>query len=143
MKGINTKIKKRWILACVILGTAIFYLAINFSNSNAATHAPSKQCSSWLMNDNSRRQCLLRLTPIGMKMDEVKTVIERKNWKIFRFSKENGFGIGVAKDYKIVGAKSIGAEPYENRWYPPYAFYYWGFDQNENLIDIGVIIGWE
>ena len=88
-----------------------------------------------LRSEESLRSWMLRITPIGMNMEEVIGVIEEKNnWRIMSRSYEYGY---TDAGYPPVGEKHIIADLGKGGifWYK-YAS--WGFDADGILIDVYV-----
>jgi len=83
---------------------------------------------------------ILKLTPIGMDMEDVIKVVEKKrSWRIhidyeYGFSKQES---GTRR--KIIGEKSISAFIGEYRnIFDTSVTVFWGFDENPKLIDVWV-----
>ena len=97
---------------------------------------------------------VLRLTPIGMDMEEVISIVENhRNWSIRSINYEWGFSHPLHASGSIVGEKSITAwgHPAGSGYWPapiPVPIYgwffrtvvsiFWGFDEDGKLIEIYV-----
>jgi len=96
------------------------------------------------------RNYVLRLTPIGMDMEEVIEVLEgHRNWHINSPNLERGFSDPFHASGNMVGVKSITAGigsywpapipvPLYGWLFRTEATIFWGFDENGKLIDVFV-----
>ena len=87
---------------------------------------------------------ILKITPIGMHIDDVVKVIEsREKWKVHYINYEMGYAhpyrLRTDDDY-IVGNKSIRASigDYKVVFVPANVTVLWGFDEDGKLIEIYV-----
>lgn len=86
------------------------------------------------------RENLLKITPIGTKMEDVvKSVESNKKWKVVDISYEHGFLHQRVYPRRTVGEKSIRVELGEYRFVLVTSVTaFWGFDENSELVDIWV-----
>ena len=91
-----------------------------------------------LKSSRAIRADILRLTPIGMSMDEVRTIIEiNYNWRIRTGSSERGYvNPHNPPETRVVGEKHITADL--GRGFLLIVSSSWGFDKNGKLIDVYV-----
>ena len=86
------------------------------------------------------RKDILKLTPMGSSMEEVIRIIEsNEKWKNMYVNHEYPSEHTNLNNDTIIGAKSIKvlAGKY-NTILDTYVEIYWGFDENEKLIEIGI-----
>jgi len=85
------------------------------------------------------REDILQITPLGTSMEEVLEVIENKGWEIRWIKNRKCEYTDLSGDF-IIGDKSIRAYigKYRNMIFTAYINIYWGFDENSQLIEIGV-----
>jgi len=92
---------------------------------------------------SSVRKYVLSHTPIGMSMDEVKTVIEEQKWGIAFESTEQGYSNSrLPPGQRIIGEKHIYSYMGTSRValiVPVLVSVYWGFDEDGKLIDVYVV----
>jgi len=136
------KLKK--IITYILLGlimfisipTIFFGLRILFDLSN-----PLRQPIEQIRVD------LLEITPLGSSIEEVRRVIQNnEEWRWSGHIATVGFPTGPRSDDPHIGVRSIrvGLGGYANI-FSTGVVAWWGFDENDNLIDIRVqknIFGW-
>jgi hypothetical protein len=95
-------------------------------------------------SESSIRASLLKQTPLGSTLDEVRAFIERKGWLETNYIGSTGFHKQEGKGDSIVGVTSIRGELGHYRELPkPWPFEtdvtaFWGFDKDGRLIDVWV-----
>jgi len=96
-----------------------------------------------LRTDNYIRNRLLKATPLGTSMNDVKAFIESKGYTIVQYREDIGFR--DPRGYKtgrtgVVGAKHIRASigNYHHGPLRANVSVLWGFDQDSRLIDVAV-----
>jgi uncharacterized SAM-binding protein YcdF (DUF218 family) len=119
--------KRKWIiLSIIVLGVISMIIVVPFIN-NPLQKSP-----------NRIRDDILKITPVGLSMDEVRTVIGEQNWRVAEGSSEHGYRNHNHPAGQRVGVKYIGADVGKSR----FLFFfqtvrvYWGFDENDKLIDV-------
>ena len=95
----------------------------------------------FLRTENQIRNNILRLTPIGMNMDDIISVIERENWRITERSSERGYiNPRYPPGQRTVGEQFITVDLGKSSflWF---VYSSWVFDADGTLINVYVIRG--
>jgi hypothetical protein len=89
------------------------------------------------------RNDILKVTPVGMNMDEVRKVIAKENWRMTGGSSERGYtDHRHSPPRQPVGEKYICADIGQISYFIILSCtvrIYWGFDENGKLIDVYVV----
>jgi hypothetical protein len=102
---------------------------------------PLRRSNKWIRN------YMFKATPIGMNIDDVKTIIINKDWTIDYIKNYgvyiNNRGAPSESYYEVprIGNKSIKAfiGKYKTMLFiDTYVICYWAFDENSKLIDIAI-----
>ena len=96
-------------------------------------------------SDDHIRGQLLRHTPLGTNMTDVRKFIESKGWKVDQYREDVGFLDQRTRPNTVVGKKHIRAElgAYQDIPWRAYVTVFWGFDEQSRLIDIWVWKAWD
>jgi hypothetical protein len=122
--------KLKVILVLILLIIFLIIVAINI----LALINPLRKSQAGIEKD------ILKLTPMGMQMDDViKTIEGNEEWKVRYISYERGY-MHPYRENHTVGNKSIRASigVYKAIFIPVYVTVLWGFDENGKLIEIYV-----
>jgi len=130
MKTTEERKRSRTILICLLLVVAVIVVTI---------------ASNPLRRSNETiRENILKITPLGTSMEDVIKAIEENGWELDYVNEMYGFG-RTESGYRITdkpdlyGVKSVGATL--GIYYTPFITYVevgWGFDENSKLINVGV-----
>jgi hypothetical protein len=91
-------------------------------------------------NSTALRDRVLRVTPIGSTMDQVRSAIQQEGWRLDSVDDANGFLNQDDANRPVVGVKHIQANAgdYQGLPFQANVSVFWGFDAAGTLVDIWV-----